>query len=243
MHYYLLDDVLLVLPRQMEIEHSAPLDAFVDPSELAQAALPADLEHDNLEKVLLQEESSTFEECMNTRSMRALIDRIHCMKEGEHQQIFRMLQDETTKYTTNLNGVFINLMHLEQKTLYKLLNLVDYFEKQAQRMDESEQMLRHMRENQDATAGSSQAGDPSVPEEVSAYLGTLNLCEAQEESVPNACLQELDHADPSFITVEQANRKRDLALNRAKPKFSGSSARIAQKCQGEILPITCADLC
>ena len=155
----------------MEIESSvAPddgllCDAFVDPSELVSVSVPSE----DLGDVQGVEAASQ----MNTRSMRMLIDRIHGMKEEEHQQIFRLLQNETSKYTTNLNGVFVNLAHLEQKTLHKLLNLVDYFEKQAQRMDESEQMLRHIRETHD-TSGGAQTGD-SVPEEVSAYLGTLNL--------------------------------------------------------------------
>lgn len=210
-------------------------------------------------------------DALSARSMRALINRIHALKDEEHRQIFRLLQNETSKYTTNLNGVFVNMAHIEPITQRKLLNLVDYFEKQAQRMDESEQMLQHIRsschgghesgglpcdidrtsehgfqsvvtddssgvqggEGASSSSSSVMDGGDRIADDEPAYLGALRMCEQQEEAVPSMCLQELANADSTLLTVEQANRKRDLTLNRARPKFSGPSARIAQRCQGD----------
>lgn len=217
---------------------------------------------------------SSEPDALSARSMRALINRIHALKDEEHRQIFRLLQNETSKYTTNLNGVFVNMAHIEPITQRKLLNLVDYFEKQAQRMDESEQMLQHIRSVSSCHGGNESGGLPCdidrtsergfqsvvtddgsgvqggagasssrssrvmdggnrITDDEPAYLGALRMCEQQEEAVPSMCLQELANADSTLLTVEQANRKRDLTLNRARPKFSGPSARIAQRCQGD----------
>lgn len=165
--------------------------------------------------------------------MRSLITRIHTMREEEQKQIFRLIEKETTKYTKNLNGVFINLAHLETVTLRKLERLVEFLEGQTRNIDESNKKLREIREETgDSVASDGRLNRSQATEEVTEYLGTLNLYDAVEETVPSACLQELDtHAN--LLSLDQRNRKRDLALNKAKPRFSGTCARIARKCQGE----------
>lgn len=170
--------------------------------------------------------------------IKTMIDRIHGMREEEHLQIFSIIRNETSKYTKNLNGVFVNMAHLEQNTLQKMRRFIEYLGQQRQRIAESDSMLSSIRKTSDEYTMKVDVDKPC--DEVSAYIGTLNLCAPVEESVPSVCLQDLNSTEQNIISVEQTSRKRDLTLNRAKPKFSGTSARIARKCQGEMSEVSSA---
>lgn len=178
------------------------------------------------------------ESVITPAEIKNMIDRINGMREEEHIQIFNIIRNETTKYTKNLNGVFVNMAHLEQNTLHKMRRFIDYLEQQQQRIVESNNMLSSISKGGDDYSLKVDIDQPC--DEVSAYIGTLNLCAPVEEGVPSACMQELNSTEQNMMIVEQANRKRDLMLNRAKPKFSGTSARIARKCQGEVAELSSA---
>ena len=59
--------------------------------------------------------------------LRQLVDTIHTMQEVDQYQVFELIQQDTTKYTENRNGVFVNLSHLEDTTLQKLATFVQYW--------------------------------------------------------------------------------------------------------------------
>lgn len=62
----------------------------------------------------------------NISDLKLLRDNISLLQETEHLEIFKIIKQDTDKYSENKNGIFINLSKLSNKTLQHLNNFV-YF--------------------------------------------------------------------------------------------------------------------
>ena len=57
------------------------------------------------------------------KELKKLIDKLH---ENEHIEIFKIIKNDTDKYTENRNGIFINMSKLNCNTLIKINNFVSF---------------------------------------------------------------------------------------------------------------------
>merc|ERR1711907_541955 len=57
------------------------------------------------------------------KDLKKLINELH---ENEHIEIFKIIKNDTDKFTENRNGIFINMSNLQNSTLLKLKNFVDF---------------------------------------------------------------------------------------------------------------------
>ena len=57
------------------------------------------------------------------KDLKKLINQLH---ENEHIEIFKIIKSDTDKYTENRNGIFINMSKLNNNTLKKILNFVNF---------------------------------------------------------------------------------------------------------------------
>ena len=77
---------------------------------------------------------------------RTIREAVEQMSELEHHQVFHLIRQDTSKYTENHNGVFVNLAYMPPSTLNKLQRFVQYWCDRRSQMAESEariQQLRH----------------------------------------------------------------------------------------------------
>ena len=57
------------------------------------------------------------------KDLKKLINGLH---ENEHIEIFKIIKNDTDKFTENRNGIFINMSNLQNSTLIKLRNFVNF---------------------------------------------------------------------------------------------------------------------
>jgi len=191
-------------------------------------------------------------------SMKRMIEKIGMLGESEQYQIFNIIRENKQKYTENQNGIFINFNQLNSGTLQTINQYVNFFEKQKQSFENHNKLLESMETLiNNKVGGLSTAGGASTPlsqfddemmgtstsntQSISlntTYIDdlnsgssemTMNYLSAASESIMG--IKDLDDAEKEISGLIQKNsRKKDLTLNKTKPYYSGSSARIAKKC-------------
>jgi hypothetical protein len=155
--------------------------------------------------------------------IKMMIDKIHRMTEDEHHQIFHIIRQDTKKYTENQNGIFVNLAHVGNETLHKIHQFVEYWEDKRKLMSESEMVLQTIKE----TDPQDRDQESLNCEEVSEYINSMVVDNKVEDLYT---ISDLSDVEQQVATIDHQHRKRNLTLNRVKPRYEGSAARIAKKC-------------
>lgn len=69
---------------------------------------------------------------------RKIIDKVKILSKDVHMEIFYFLKKKMSdEYTINQNGVFINLNHIDNDTLYSLREMVNFYIKNEKKLKES----------------------------------------------------------------------------------------------------------
>ena len=188
--------------------------------------------------------------------LRQLVDTIHTMQEVDQYQVFELIQQDTTKYTENRNGVFVNLSHLEDTTLQKLATFVQYWTIQREAIAKTEAESKSLAaqfgggEQDEHTAGAPNAnttqtvgtsethGEHVRTEGVGAGTAQFSTAHAvatdaqrERESTKTSSVvaNELSEAERDLVKVSVENRR--ISLHKGKKhRFEGSAARVARKC-------------
>ena len=72
---------------------------------------------------------------------------IKTLDTSESTELFKLIQNETNKYTTNKNGAFINMRNLDNKILWKISNFIKYCKKTKETLELSEIQRRDLLED------------------------------------------------------------------------------------------------
>jgi len=186
-------------------------------------------------------------------TMKRMIDKINGLSDSEQYQIFQIIRENKQKYTENLNGIFVNFNQLNVVTLQQIHHYIHFFEKQKQTLDNQNKLLESM---ETLVNGGTRGNNPSslFHEETTTTSSTTMVGgDSPLQLMDNVPLSLMDEfpvvsvetttPSPRPIGIEDLNEeervisglgtkggKRDLSLNRLKPHYNGSSARIAKKC-------------
>ena len=76
---------------------------------------------------------------MTPVEMTHMIEEINELTDSEHAQIFQIVQQHSCRYTENLNGVFLNLVHLPVEVLSKIKDLLVFWKDQQELFDATAQ--------------------------------------------------------------------------------------------------------
>lgn len=69
---------------------------------------------------------------------RKIVDKVKTLSKDVHMEIFYFLKRRINEdYTTNQNGVFINLNNIDNNTLYELRKMVNFYNKNEKKLKES----------------------------------------------------------------------------------------------------------
>lgn len=182
-------------------------------------------------------------------TLKKLIDKINQLNDPEQYQIFNIICENKQKFTENQNGIFINFNQLNQVTLQQIYQFVIFFEQQKQNFEKHNKLLEQMEtfinnkinSSTDVSAMSSSMCVGGGDMESGSVGEMLDDCksdnsdnqEYMDDNEDNEQFfeQEMDDTEKTISGILQKNnRKRDLTLNKTKPRYNGSSARIAKKC-------------
>tara|TARA_B100000945_G_scaffold254353_1_gene211468 strand:+ start:132 stop:731 length:600 start_codon:yes stop_codon:yes gene_type:complete len=76
-----------------------------------------------------------------------LVNNISKLDEIEHMHIYRMIKEDTDKFTQNKNGLFINLSNISDKKLFEIKEYVDLNIKNNQ--EKEKEMLKNVYKNEE----------------------------------------------------------------------------------------------
>jgi len=86
-----------------------------------------------------KEESSDEDINLNTKlSLTDIKNRIETLYETELIEIFKIIKDNNEKYTTNNNGIFINISNLKPITISEITHFLIFSEKNNKLIDKEE---------------------------------------------------------------------------------------------------------
>lgn len=171
-------------------------------------------------------------------TMKRMIDKINGLSESEQFQIFNIIRENKQKFTENQNGVFVNFNQLNISTLQQIHHFINFFEKQKQTLENQNKLLETM---ETLVNGKLSESFPTLTEQYIESPSTPlpeeqhTLFENSTENNNNAsiCVEELNEHErviSGLLSSSNDKKKQDLSLNRLKPHYNGSSARIAKKC-------------
>lgn len=63
---------------------------------------------------------------MSVGEMKSLRDKIYMLQETEHIEIFKIIKQDTDKFSENKNGIFVNLSKMSITTLKKIKTFVEF---------------------------------------------------------------------------------------------------------------------
>jgi hypothetical protein len=75
----------------------------------------------------------------NYEAKKGMLEDIKDFSKDECQELFRILKQNNVQYTENSNGIFFDLVPIDNDTFYKLLNFVDFTK--AQKKSEQERAI------------------------------------------------------------------------------------------------------
>ena len=183
-------------------------------------------------------EEPEVEHPLSHSDLRLLVDTIHTMQEIDQLQVFEIIKQESSKYTENRNGVFINLSHLEPSTLQKLSTFVQYWNIQREAIARTEEHSKslaaqfnsnHPEDTREDEEHNGSADTMNTNQSVSATLLADAEREIQSKKKMDLVAQGLTDAERNMVKVSMDSRR--ISLHKGKKhRFEGSAARVVRKC-------------
>lgn len=78
-----------------------------------------------------------------TDILKEIKQKIDNLEEIEQREIFKLIRDSDTKYTTNSNGVFINMNLFNRKLITDILNFLEFSEKNKVLLEERDTLQNY----------------------------------------------------------------------------------------------------
>ena len=137
------------------------------------------------------------------------------LSENEHIEIFKIIRDETDKFTENNNGIFINLSKLSNPTIIKIVDFINYCINNKTLLD----LDKKKRESIIEIVNSKEREINSETEE-----------EDEEEDEINYINTEIMNGIEKDIVSSSLSGDK-YKINEKKIKYTGSRAKIIKKCK------------
>ena len=154
-----------------------------------------------------------------------LIDRISTFSETEQVEIFKLLVRNGVPYTSNRNGVFINMTHVAPELYGEIESCVEFYARNKVALDEFEQRLSHEYKH-------AARSDDAASTAVAARADGSNVGCGGPSSPPTAAVNKAYDALLSQVAIVAQNLK-----PRQVSKYTLARKRFAKKQQ----PSSCHD--
>ena len=147
----------------------------------------------------------------STQAKRELVDKIALLSKDEHLEIFKIIKKNTSKFSENTNGIFINLSVLDDLILNDINKFLIFCYQNQQNLEHKEDIMNNeikkIFEKQEEQEGQEENKIKIITHKI--------IVEHEEESEDEEEEVELDDSKGSKIS-----------LKRQRPKYSGIKARL-----------------
>jgi len=175
---------------------------------------------------MLKSEEFENDEESNIADLKTLKKLIINLHKNEHIEIFKIIKEDTDKYTENRNGIFINMSKLKLSTIQKIRNFVDFcienkknLKDNVQKMETIKNLVTDKNDNIFLSEEESIESTDSESKENEKFEYQKN----QKEII-------LNEIDDKLLKDSIDFKIKDKILNKKK-KLSGVKGRIIKKCR------------
>jgi len=152
-----------------------------------------------------------------------LIEIVKNLSNIEYQEIFNIFKEDNCQYTENANGVFINLQNIQENTLDKIFNFIDYIQQKKIELNEHDEFINNAKKNISI-----------IKKEVN------NLIITDKDKYVNYNYYDSDNDDTIknnnellFSSDEDEDIESKLSLKKKKNKYVGKKAKIIKSIKND----------
>lgn len=156
---------------------------------------------------------------------------------NEHCEIFNIIRQDTDKISENKNGVFINLKYVNDNTINKIQEFIDFCKKNKNLLKKKQQ--EHDKELKTVNKSSNTQNKTSLNEKFDLYsIGkeSMDNIDFSEDLIEDKFtfqnyIDKLSvSSNKNFKETDNCNKKKKIVIKKTK-KLSGVNARILKKCR------------
>ena len=158
-----------------------------------------------------------------------IIEEVNQLSNAEHEQIFKIVQQHSCRFTENLNGVFLNLAHLPIEVLKKIQELLTFWKDQQELFQDTGQQEILMADLVDTHS-----------EETIVHRASKASITCENQNDRKTSFEESTAVSHHFtkedidVICGRSDKRTKLALNNHVKqnliKSGGSALRVAKKC-------------
>ena len=155
-----------------------------------------------------------------------LVNNISKLDEIEHMHIYRMIKEDTDKFTQNKNGIFVNLSNVTDKKLFEIKEYVDLNIKKNQ--EKEKEMLKNVYKNEEENEEESEKKE-EINDNCEEMLYEEELLErddeeySKEQELNTKIIEKMHSQTLNIIDEKKENEENDYIK---KMKFVGIRAKI-----------------
>jgi len=170
-----------------------------------------------------QDDNSTI--FNNIKKKQELVKKIRSMSKSELIEIFKIIKENTDKYTENNNGIFINLTSINDNTFQKLLDFVNFSSLNLSNLNE----IQEKREKDMEMILYSEIENNTKENELNNEKKNLDEIDKEKTSEKKKKKIKKENIIDDIILSDIKDIKN--LLNKKNLKFSGNKAKILRKCK------------
>ncbi len=153
-----------------------------------------------------------------------LVNNISKLDEIEHMHIYRMIKEDTDKFTQNKNGLFINLSNISDKKLFEIKEYVDLNIKKNE--EKEKEMLKNVYKNEEESEKKEEINNDDNNEEMLYEEELLERDDeeySKEQELNTKIIEKMHSQTLNTIDDKKENEEPDYIK---KMKFVGIRAKI-----------------
>ncbi len=153
-----------------------------------------------------------------------LVNNISKLDEIEHMHIYRMIKEDTDKFTQNKNGLFINLSNISDKKLFEIKEYVDLNIKKNE--EKEKEMLKNVYKNEEESEKKEEINNDDNNEEMLYEEELLERDDeeySKEQELNTKIIEKMHSQTLNIIDDKKENEEPDYIK---KMKFVGIRAKI-----------------
>ena len=153
-----------------------------------------------------------------------LVNNISKLDEIEHMHIYRMIKEDTDKFTQNKNGLFINLSNISDKKLFEIKEYVDLNIKKNK--EKEKEMLKNVYKNEEESENKEEINNDDNNEEMLYEEELLERDDeeySKEQELNTKIIEKMHSQTLNIIDDKKENEEPDYIK---KMKFVGIRAKI-----------------
>ena len=175
---------------------------------------------------------------MNVSEIKDIKSRIEDLNDTESLEVLKIIQSDSINYSENKNGIFVNMTKLQNETLLKLSDFVNFCHQNKKSLEEDEsnrEIFANTVEKNKNKNNKKKSSDTMINVDNDNNSLSESMCAWDGDEVEtingksNSPTFEFDKNEKSSIEFPFCQSQNNLTINKSRPSYNGTEARIIKK--------------